>query len=497
MRVAESSMTNHWLVGNLLVPNQEMLLISRDLTPGAKRFKNISDIMDTTCFAGNTKLLSLSHTRRQSATVSPWLCLEVFSLTPIFHVLQNVNSILSTSRRQSFEQTMAPRRVHTKSRHGCDQCKKRRVKCDERKPTCSNCATREIECHYSRPIRFQETRSGVNCNSNAQSSASVRSMADSPGVGPDVYPGIHLGTTFNNMPFCSSTRQRELELMHYWFTKTCHSFTTAYADIFRGHVVKEALKHEYLADSIFGLTSLHIASETSDPVSAASYVRVALQYQNNAVLTFRAALHNVTQSNCDAVFLSSILTMACSIVSPLLSAGDNDTAKSALESILLLYDFLNGITSVINISRHWLESGPLRDVFMAQHRFELLGDEETMLPIKRLRSLNNTVIGATNPLHETYKHAIQQLERCFAEGKTIAVAWLALAGKDFVNELQKGERMALMIFMYWGVLLDRLNEMWWAKYSGKRLVEELCRSFNGYGNEWDEATKWAIVEVGL
>ncbi|KAH6699681.1 hypothetical protein BKA61DRAFT_621522 [Leptodontidium sp. MPI-SDFR-AT-0119] len=398
---------------------------------------------------------------------------------------------------------MAPRRVHTKSRHGCDQCKQRRVKCDERKPNCTNCGTRGTECHYSRPARPPGTGPRMDTSSNVQSPAFYGSASPSAGlatnplgVGLDIYQGIGLGTSLD-MPFRSSTRQRELELMHYWFTKTSSSFTTTYTDLFRGHVVQEALKHEYLADSIFALTSLHIASDTIDPVAAASYVSVALQYQNSAVSTFRAALQNVTQSNCDALFLSSISIMACAMVSPLLSTGAHDAAKSTLESILILYDFLNGIISVININRDWLESGPCRDIFRAQRRFDAPRTDETKGQIERLQNLNNAVIGAANPLHETYSHAIQQLERCFQEGKTIAVGWLVSAGKDFVIELQRGERMALMIFMYWGVLLDRLDEMWWAKYAGKRLVKELCGSFDGYGKEWDEATNWAKMEVGL
>ncbi|KAH8593054.1 hypothetical protein B0O99DRAFT_627945 [Bisporella sp. PMI_857] len=399
---------------------------------------------------------------------------------------------------------MAPKRIHKKSRFGCDQCKKRHVKCDETAPTCKSCATRNTECHYSRPARPQSSCLVMDSNSTKESTASlgsslptVHSATDSPRIGPDMHQCFSVGIGFNNTPFCLSSRQKDLELMHYWFTKTCCSFTADHADLLRGHVVKEALKHEYLADFIFALTSLHIASETSDPVSAAVYVGAALQYQNNAVPSFHAALHNVTQSNCDAIFVSSILTMACSIVSPFLSTGNNDATKSLTESIMLLYDFLNGINSVVNISRHWLNSGPCKAIFSSRPKFEPQRKDEMTLPIRRLRKLNNAVTGAANPLHETYEHAITQLERCFEKDKATAVPWLAMAGKDFANELQKRAPIALMIFVHWGVLLDKLDEMWWAKFSGKKLVEELCWSFNGYGNEWDEATKWAKMEVGL
>ncbi|KAM0126709.1 hypothetical protein ACHAO1_009941 [Botrytis cinerea] len=399
---------------------------------------------------------------------------------------------------------MAPKRAHTKSRYGCDQCKKRRVKCDEREPTCTNCTAREIDCQYSRLLQARGTSSGPRSTSNAQSLISAGSASSLvlpasglPAVIRADYPAIHQGALLNYRPSGPSTRQRELELMYYWFTYTCSSFTNAHADLFRGHIVQEALKHEYLMDSIFALTSLHIATQTSDAVSATSYVREALAYQNNAVPSLRAALNDVTQYNCDAVVLTSILIMACSLVSPSLSAGDKNATKPALLNIFLMYDCLHGIKSVLNTSFSWLQSGPLRDILRTPQKFQLRGNEVTILPIKILQSLNTTAIGVTNPLYETYQKAIKELERCYAEGKRIPVSWPAGLNTDFMCELEKRERMALMILMYWGVLLDRLDEMWWAKRTGKRLVEDLCRSFDGCGDEWDEAVRWAMTEVGL
>lgn len=41
-----------------------------------------------------------------------------------------------------------PRKGHRKSRHGCICCKRRKVKCDEAKPSCTNCAHFNIPCQY-------------------------------------------------------------------------------------------------------------------------------------------------------------------------------------------------------------------------------------------------------------------------------------------------------------------------------------------------------------
>ncbi|CAI6093731.1 unnamed protein product [Clonostachys chloroleuca] len=42
-----------------------------------------------------------------------------------------------------------PRRIHRKSRNGCVQCKRRKIKCDESKPECGKCISFRIPCSFS------------------------------------------------------------------------------------------------------------------------------------------------------------------------------------------------------------------------------------------------------------------------------------------------------------------------------------------------------------
>lgn len=44
------------------------------------------------------------------------------------------------------------RQYHHKSKNGCDNCKRRRVKCTEEKPSCSKCLKMNQECVYSAPL---------------------------------------------------------------------------------------------------------------------------------------------------------------------------------------------------------------------------------------------------------------------------------------------------------------------------------------------------------
>ncbi|MCJ1442886.1 MAG: hypothetical protein MMC23_003383 [Stictis urceolatum] len=81
---------------------------------------------------------------------------------------------------------MPVRRHHEKSRHGCIQCKARKVKCDEAKPVCGGCNKRGAKCS------FQDATSSfvfVSEFNGAQSKGS--SIASPPNsANPDIRPSI-------------------------------------------------------------------------------------------------------------------------------------------------------------------------------------------------------------------------------------------------------------------------------------------------------------------
>lgn len=46
-----------------------------------------------------------------------------------------------------------PRKGHTKSRRGCFNCKRRKIKCQEERPECGHCKKSGLKCEY--PMRHQ------------------------------------------------------------------------------------------------------------------------------------------------------------------------------------------------------------------------------------------------------------------------------------------------------------------------------------------------------
>ncbi|KAH6675187.1 hypothetical protein B0J14DRAFT_589155 [Halenospora varia] len=385
---------------------------------------------------------------------------------------------------------MPKRRPHHKSRFGCDQCRKRRVKCDEKALRCMNCTNRGDECTFSR--KSPQKIHAVNENDSPGSfgpisvTPSSTDLSINPVSSPYTVPG---STTSLHEPISIT----DVGLMHYWSTRTCHSFTREGSELFREHVGQEALRHDYLMEAIFAMTLLHMASAMEDPEAVRPLVSAALQHQNQSLLGLRTALSNISPSNCDAVFICSVLIMVCAIVSPLLPT-DCEQVKPTSETVLLLVEFMNGVSSIVGLVRHWIEQGPLHRFFgVVEPKSTFIGE---WAPAADLRHMLDTQISHGSRRQQTLENAIQGLETVFHR-ETCAVLWIVKVDSDFRSELERGEPIAMMIFMHWGVLLYITDDMWWKKYSGSRLVQELSATLVGYGGDLERMSRWCRKQVGL
>ncbi|KAI1447509.1 hypothetical protein F5Y02DRAFT_29440 [Annulohypoxylon stygium] len=56
--------------------------------------------------------------------------------------------VAALSARNSLQKQRLERRGHTKSRRGCFNCKRRRIKCQETRPACGHCVKTGLKCEY-------------------------------------------------------------------------------------------------------------------------------------------------------------------------------------------------------------------------------------------------------------------------------------------------------------------------------------------------------------
>ncbi|EXK36343.1 hypothetical protein FOMG_09532 [Fusarium oxysporum f. sp. melonis 26406] len=185
-----------------------------------------------------------------------------------------------------------PTRVsHTKSRKGCQQCKKRKVKCDEQRPACFNCSRLQEECKYllPPPKKTYVRRSG-----------SPKPTISSTG-------GINL---------------RDLELFHTYTTSTYSTLSIfpALQDFWRITVPRLAIHNSYLMGEILALAALHLAYHRPDQWH--EHLATALTLHQESSQQAMGLLKELNPHNADGLFIFSSLTIVIAMATPKRSQQD-------------------------------------------------------------------------------------------------------------------------------------------------------------------------------
>ncbi|KAH6642425.1 hypothetical protein C7974DRAFT_385415 [Boeremia exigua] len=383
---------------------------------------------------------------------------------------------------------MPPRRSHTKSRLGCSQCRRRRVKCDEKLPRCSSCTQRDEICVYSRfPTKSTPLPTTTPATPPMNATAPLNA-----GIGHSLPAANTTHQRGADETTWSAARIRELELLHHWCSKTSTNFTPELVDMFQNYLVKEALKNSHLMEALLALAAFHIACETDDPILSHDFTGVGMSYQTRAIAALRVDLGSLSPEKCDPVFATSVLIMVCVMVSPFLPVGHEKIFNFNAEAILPLADIIRGLGLVIETSQRKVLQGPLSGMFNVT--WPSLPHATVSPIIEDLRRLN---AGKTDSsAAPVFEHAIEALERKILD-KDAVFPWIAMAGLEFIERLKLQDSVAMAIFMVWGALMTMADNQWWATFSGKNLVKETSSILISKGDECTRIIVWCRREVGL
>ncbi|KAK0639541.1 hypothetical protein B0T16DRAFT_312402, partial [Cercophora newfieldiana] len=386
---------------------------------------------------------------------------------------------------------MLKRKSHTKSRNGCTNCKKRRIKCDEKGPPCANCVARSWsadKCTYealTRAPRMPDDR------------RNDRRPPYLPSPSPD--PAASQAAVLSPSSWSSSPtgdRLLELELLHRWSTRT---WTAFYAipecqPYLLDYLPRKALRHSYLLNAIFASAAADLALSSSmsafdEGRSATKYLRASLEYGNRASAEFRAQISELTPENIDLVAYFSSMSYVVNFVTPSVLSS-HDTSETTLDRVLVLVDAVLA-SARIGIDKHqWLLNSPCPARVIATRYPVDLGlmerlDPSTKIAIGLLTSVCQRVQlsdGRTAGDVFTYKLAVGQTKYCFAEENAgrlqkYFTSVFPIAGDEFATHLRLREPMALFVLMYWGVLVHKATGRevgaWMVGDTGRQIVEEV------------------------
>ncbi|KAH7086077.1 hypothetical protein BKA63DRAFT_32403 [Paraphoma chrysanthemicola] len=202
----------------------------------------------------------------------------------------------------------ATRRHHTKSRTGCFECKRRRVKCDETRPACTKCVLGLETCVYPITPRFAAKRDNTNIN---KSYLATDTFTPSPSSSP-------YSDHFMSSPFCSSTHIEPAsiggarpmpfidpviglsndDLYQYYVhhTSSSLSFSTADHTVFHQIIPALALHNSTVYHALLAVSAAHIAwnmifsQPPPDPAGVNKVLLAGYRHYNSASERMRVAM---------------------------------------------------------------------------------------------------------------------------------------------------------------------------------------------------------------
>ena len=390
---------------------------------------------------------------------------------------------------------MPTKRYHKKSRAGCDTCKRRRVKCDEATPICGSCALRQDSCSYSQ-IATTRAKKAV---------ARTTSSTTSPLTTVDFTPTYSLLDSYSGptsrINAYNATRMKEMQLMHQWSTVTYLTSGPRNMEVFRDYTVNKALEYTYLMDILLAFTSLHSASKAVGAVNAHEHVTAALHYQNQSIAALNQgqALVRISKETCDPVLLVTGLNAVCTLMASLVPATSGEQLESIPEVLLRVRGCMLGLSEMVEQHRTWATDGELAQIF--QSPTVQMIEEGGAMTTEKVSALSDAVLkdmdldDAATPF---YRSALEKLEKSYADnnGRSV-VSWMVMVEPEFFQRAEMGEAAALVILACWGALTVALEDVWWTKYAGRRIVEDLYSRLSGCEDRWRELLLWCYEQVGL
>lgn len=289
--------------------------------------------------------------------------------------------------------------------------------------------------------------------------------------------------------------------MHQWSTVTYLTSGPRNMEVFRDYIVSKAQEHSYLMDILLAFTSLHSASEASGPADAYEHVTTALHFQNQSIaeLNRGQSLVRVTQETCEPVIIVAALNGACTLLASMVPVASGEQLESMSQIMLRVRTCMLGMNEVIDHCRSWTKNSELARIFSSPTVQKI--EDGGLVTADMVHCLTDRVL-ANVDLDDSatpfFRDTMQKLEKAYADSNGRSVfGWLIIVEADLLYKVGLGDTAAMVILACWGALTCALEEVWWTKYAGRRIVEDLSIQLAGCDSRWDEILQWCYGQVGI
>ncbi|KAL4925312.1 Zn(II)2Cys6 transcription factor [Aspergillus undulatus] len=430
------------------------------------------------------------------------------------------------------------RKFHHKSRYGCLQCKQRRTKCDETRPTCSNCAQRGLDCS----LRNFEPSSSLQLTTTTRR----RSVPSAPLLG---WIAASISPIGAGPSFCrSNTRDLELYCHYQAYTAGSLYHQAAFGDIYREELPRLATSYPFVGHGILSMAYVHLA--TLSPTPPGPLLAEAAFHVNQALPDYQEALKEITERNSAALFAFATLVVLFTLAnvneecSVLLRTARHNPSKRAEACRGLSNSAARVILAHHNIfgifwqCQRWIASGPLAPLIqrysppmLSEPSMSWIRVEDAHLAMLSRLWENNPAIpraqswllsDALNSLRDTFAMVTQlthlpssghhdsetgftnpdlaTIHRKLSAGRLddlpSVFTWFIRLSPAFVSMVEEGNLYAMVVLAHFAILLSRVCfGKWWMHQLPRHFVEIAALVLGEERREW---IKWplALVSTG-
>ncbi|KAB8227997.1 Zn(II)2Cys6 transcription factor [Aspergillus alliaceus] len=389
----------------------------------------------------------------------------------------------------AFREGYRPRRAHRKSRTGCTNCKRRRIKCDETKPQCKRCRMHGAVCDFTLPPNQADRRlrlcpagtslqwNGLLAFSAMTDNVSSLLQAELNDATPLLYgSGDSLGSL-------------GLAMLSHFSQVVVSTHPPAFAPIkkvLREHTIQLALTEPCLLYSILAVASTHRA-QLLPPDSKQSII--ATRFRHKAARIYRHQLQlPISRENMDMLISSCILIGMFSFS----AEASNPLDSWVFSDDPIAMNWLSvqcGLRCMIGLIDPWLDESIWNEAFQASSNYEFyddhrMGREDLDPDLADLCDISDITTEETNPFHWPLRMLCPLLRmprhKC---GATRITNFMGRLHSDFVNLLTAKEPRALLILSYWLALMYTSVHDWWVDPRVRVECQAICMYLEAWGDK--------------